>query len=64
VELINQYENEVRAIKDEAIRLSWHMRGGLTYDDAMLLSSEDKELIGKLVKDHMKTTKESGLPYF
>ena len=40
------------------------MRGGLSYDDAMLLSQTEKELIGKLVKDHMETTQKSGLPFF
>lgn len=40
------------------------MRGGLSYDDAMMLSSEERLLIAQMVKDHMKTTKESGLPFF
>ena len=62
--MIQGYENEVRAIKDEAIRLAWHMRGGLTVDDAIMLSKDDREIIGKMIKDHIKTTQESGIPYF
>lgn len=40
------------------------MRGGLNYDQAMQLSLEEREVIGKIVKENMKTTKESGLPFF
>lgn len=40
------------------------MRGGITYDDAMLLSSEERGIIGKIVEDNMETTKKSGLPFF
>jgi hypothetical protein len=40
------------------------MRGGLSYDDAMMLSHEERELIAKLIKSNLETTKESGLPFF
>ena len=40
------------------------MRGGLSYEDAMYLSRSEREAVGKLVESNMKTTKESGLPFF
>ena len=40
------------------------MRGGLSYEDAMFLSKQEREIVGKIVKDNMKTTKDSGLPFF
>ena len=64
VNLIDRYEKDTRAIKEEALRLSWHMRGGLTYEDAMALSPEEREIIAQIVKENMKVTKESGLPFF
>lgn len=57
-------DKEARAIKDEALRMVWWMRGGLSYEDAMLLSGTEKELIGEIIKDNMKATKDSGLPFF
>jgi hypothetical protein len=63
-EILDDYERESRAIKEEALRMSWHMRGGLNYEDAMYLSQSEREAIGKIIKDNMKTTKESGLPFF
>ena len=40
------------------------MRGGLSYDDAMMLSYEDRKIISDIVKENLETTKESGLPFF
>jgi len=40
------------------------MRGGLSYEEAMMLSSQEKEIIGNIIKKNMETTKESGLPFF
>jgi hypothetical protein len=44
--------------------MAWYMRGGLSYEDAMLLSNSERELIGKIIKDNMDTTQKSGLPFF
>jgi len=40
------------------------MRGGLSYEDAMTLGSAEREIVAGIIKEHMKTTKESGLPFF
>jgi len=57
-------EKECVAIKDESLRISWGMRGGISYDHALMLSNSERESIGKLLKDNLETTKKSGLPYF
>ena len=62
--LVDRYDKESRAIKDEALRISWYMRGGVTYDDAMALSPQERESISKIIKKNMEVTKESGLPFF
>jgi len=64
VSLIEGYEKDTRAIKEEALKMTWFMRGGLSYDEAMLLSSHDKDIIAKIIKKNMETTKESGMPFF
>jgi hypothetical protein len=64
VGLIEDYEKESRAIKQEALKMSWFMRGGINYEEAMMLSMREKEIIAKLIKDNIETTKESGLPFF
>jgi hypothetical protein len=62
--LINKYESDSKAFRDEALRICWYMRGGLSYSEAMMLSSSERDLIGRIIKDNMETTKESGLPFF
>ena len=64
VQLLDDYEKEARAIKEEAIKMIWFMRGGITYNEAMMLGVQDRELIAKLIKNNIETTKESGLPFF
>lgn len=62
--LITEFERDTKAMKQELLKLSWYMRGGLNYNDAFLLSVEDRELISKLIEENLKITKDSGLPFF
>jgi len=64
VEYIKSLDNETKAIRTEALRFCWYMRGGLSYQDAMLLSVIERDIISEIVKSNMETTKESGLPFF
>jgi hypothetical protein len=57
-------EKEANAIRNETIKMCWFMRGGLTYNEAMNLSHEERNMIGKLIKENLETTKKSGLPFF
>ena len=63
-QMINRMDNESKAIKKEALRFSWYMRGGLSYEDAMFLSSAEREIVSAIIKSNMEATKESGLPFF
>jgi hypothetical protein len=40
------------------------MRGSISYEDAMLLSFTDRELINKIIKDNIETTEKTKLPFF
>jgi hypothetical protein len=62
--ILDDLEKDSRAIREEALRMSWYMRGGITYEDAMMLSVHEREVIGKIIKGNMETTRESGLPFF
>jgi hypothetical protein len=61
---IESLDKETKAIKTEALKFCWYMRGGLSYDDALMLSTAERDIIGKIIKDNLETTKESGLPFF
>lgn len=64
LEVVASYERQSRAIKEEILRFCWYMRGGLTYSDAMLLSSDERQIIGDIIKDNLEIAKKSGMPFF
>lgn len=57
-------DKESRAIKKEILELCWYMRGGLTYDEGMQLSDNDKKIISEIVTDHLEVTKDTKMPFF
>lgn len=55
---------EANLIRSESMKLSWYMRGGITYDQVLQLSFGERQMIADLAKDNIETTKKSGLPWF
>jgi hypothetical protein len=62
--MLEAMEKESNDIRQEALKMAWYMRGGLTYDQAMTLGSGERKLINTLIKENLETTKKSGLPFF
>ena len=62
--LIDQMDKDITNIKQEALQMSWYMRGGISYEQALQLSVSEREIISKIIKENMETTKKSGLPFF
>lgn len=57
-------DQEAAAIKQNCIKLSWYMRGGITYEQTLMLSPQERNMISELAKENIETTKKSGLPWF
>jgi hypothetical protein len=64
VEYIDKLDKDAKAIRRDLLQICWFMRGSITYDDAAMLSFEDRQIISEIIKKNMETTKESGLPFF
>lgn len=64
IEYLKSLDQESRAIKEEMIKISWYMRGGINYSQVAALSPMEREIIGNLIKENLETTKRSGLPFF
>ena len=62
--MVDQMEKDCQNIRQESLKISWFMRGGLTYDQAMALGIQERELINELITENLETTKKSGLPFF
>jgi hypothetical protein len=64
ISFIDSLEQSAKALRKETLTVCWYMRGGVTYDEAMMLSNEERLIIRDIIKDNMETTKKSGLPFF
>ena len=62
--LIDDMESECTAIKKNALSMSWYMRGGVTYEDVLNMSTEEREEIKKIIDSNLDITKKSQLPFF
>lgn len=57
-------EKEVRAIKDEIVKMCWFMRGGITLVEMYNTDYEDRAVIAKLIESNLETTNKTKLPFF
>jgi hypothetical protein len=57
-------DREAESIRQESLKMSWYMRGGITYDQVLALSSKERSMISDIIKDNLETTKKSKLPFF
>jgi len=62
--LINQYEEDCKAIKRLAMSLSWYTRGGASYEDVLNMSAEERKIIQEMADNNMEITKKSQMPFF
>ena len=64
VAYLKDFDNETKNLKLELMKICWFMRGGMSWNEALVLSPEERDIVAQLVKDNMETTKKSGQPFF
>ena len=57
-------EDECKDIKFSALKQSWYMRGGVTYEDVLNMSSDERMAINRIIEDNLETTKKTQMPFF
>jgi len=62
--MVDQMDKESNNIRQEAIKVAWYMRGGVSYNQALQLSVVERTTINELIKENLDTTKKTGLPFF
>ena len=62
--VVDQMDKETQDIRQEAIKVAWYMRGGISYEQALQLSMSERTAISGLIKENLETTKRTGLPFF
>lgn len=61
---IEQMEKETEDIKSGALKMSWYMRGGITFNEILMLSEKEREVINEIIKENLETTKKTQMPFF
>lgn len=51
-------------IRQEALKMTWYMRGGVQYTDVLNMSRDERDAINSVIKDNLDTTKKTQLPFF
>ena len=57
-------DEDTKTIKKNALKFSWYMRGGVSYEDILNMSDDERNAIAKIVEENLETTKKSQLPFF
>jgi hypothetical protein len=57
-------EKDCEAIKANALKMAWYMRGGASYIDILNMSFKERQAIGNLIEENLETTKNTKLPFF
>ena len=61
---VEQMDQEANMIRANCLKISWSLRGGLSYEQALNLSPEERKMVNELIKENYEATKKSGLPHF
>ena len=64
VSYLKDFDNETKNLKLELMKLCWHMRGGVSWQESLNMSPDERTIVAQLVKENMETTKKSGQPFF
>ena len=62
VKLLQQFDNESKALQKELLEISWYMRGGISYSEASMLSPSERTQIAEIIKHNIKNVNETKLP--
>jgi hypothetical protein len=62
--MLNDFEKDSKALKTTLLRMCWYMRGGLSLEEAWTIGSSDRDIINDIIKENLKTTEETKMPFF
>jgi len=61
-ELLLKMATDSKAIIKEVAEICWYMRGSITWDEAMRLSHDQKEIISAFIKENIERGDKAGIP--
>jgi hypothetical protein len=64
VKYLKDMDADIKNLKHELLKVCWYMRGGVTYQEALNMSIEERKIVANIVKDNLETTKKTGRDFF
>jgi hypothetical protein len=64
IKYLKDLEGESKNLKMDLFKICWFMRGGISYQESLNLSPDERKIISDLVKDNLETTKKTGRDFF
>jgi hypothetical protein len=61
---LKDLDSETKNLKHELLKICWYMRGGVTYQEALNMSIDERKIVANIVKDNLETTKKTGRDFF
>jgi len=61
---LKDFDNQAKNLKLELMKICWFMRGGMSWNEALTLSPDERAIASQLVKENMETAKKTGQPFF
>ena len=62
--IIQEYDDNTKALKEDLLRICWFMRGGISYNESHMLSHDERTIIYSIIEKNLQTTKDTQLPFF
>ena len=56
-------EEDAKLIKKNALKFSWYMRGGVSYEDVLNMSDFERQSLSQIVDENLETTKKTQMPF-
>ena len=61
---LRDFDNQTKNLKLELMKICWYMRGGMSWQQSLDLSPDERTIAAQLVKENLDTTKKTGHPFF
>jgi hypothetical protein len=62
--LTDSMVKEIDGLDRNALKMSWYMRGGVSYSDIMNMTSKQVDALNSIIDENLETTKKSKMPFF
>lgn len=52
--MFQQFQAEAKGVIEECVTLTYYMRGALQYEDAMMRTHVEREVMSEFIKEHLE----------